>query len=135
MAGHVFVDENKTRGLLMAAAVLVSGDVARYRKTMAGLALPGQRRIHFQKESPRRQREILDVVGAFNLEVTVYAAPSADAEGRRRCLSAIVEGAAGVAARLVIERDESLMDFDRKVLYDAVRKYDCVDTLQYVLLA
>ncbi|WP_133980683.1 hypothetical protein [Kribbella voronezhensis] len=39
------------------------------------------------------------------------------------------------AERLVIERDESTLEFDRQVLFQAVRSFGCAETLQYELLA
>ncbi|MFD7153425.1 hypothetical protein ACFV9C_02435 [Kribbella sp. NPDC059898] len=135
MPSHVFVDENKSRGLLMAAAACVAGDVNAHRRTMRSLLLPRQRRLHFFKESAAHQRKILGVIEGFGLEVKLYATPSDSHAGRERCLNAIVQDAAGTAERLVIERDESRLEFDRRTLYRAVRTYGCVDTLQYELLA
>lgn len=132
---HTFVDENKARGLLMAAATCPATSVKTNRKALTSLLLAGQRRIHFQKESPARQRKILAAVSELDFEVTLYAALRADVESRHRCLTAIVRDAAPATERLVVERDESTLDFDRQVLYRAVRTYGCVDSLQYVLLA
>ncbi|TCN39214.1 hypothetical protein EV644_107183 [Kribbella orskensis] len=44
MPVHVFVDETKTRGLLMAAARCAADDVAVNRKALRGLLLSGQER-------------------------------------------------------------------------------------------
>ncbi|MFI6828720.1 hypothetical protein ACIBG5_16555 [Kribbella sp. NPDC050241] len=132
---HTFVDENKTRGLLMAAASCPASAVSINRRTLAGLLMPGQRRIHFQKESPARQRKILAAITELDTATNLYATPRADVESRRRCLTAIVRDAARTGERLVVERDESTLDFDRQTLYHAVRIYDCVETLQYELLA
>jgi hypothetical protein len=132
---HTFVDENKTRGLLMAAATCPAASVKPNRKALTGLLLTGQRRIHFQKESPARQRKILAAITELDFHVVLYAAPRTDAASRRRCLTAIVHQAASATERLVVERDESLLDFDRQTLYQAVRTAGCVDTLQYQLLA
>jgi hypothetical protein len=46
-----------------------------------------------------------------------------------RCLGAIVRDAAESAERLVIERDESTYDFDKRTLTDACRTYGCRETL------
>lgn len=135
MPSHVFVDENKSRGLLMAAAACVAGDVNAHRRTMRGLLLPRQRRLHFFKESAAHQRKILAVIEGFGLDVKLYATPSDSHTGRERCLNAIVRDATEVAERLVIERDESRLEFDKKALYHAVRTHRCVDTLGYELLA
>jgi hypothetical protein len=135
MPAHVFVDESKARGLLLAAAACVAGDVNTYRPIMAALAMPRQRRIHFTKESAARQRKILGVIADFELSVRLYQAARPDAACREACLSAIVRDASGSAERLVIERDESTLDFDRQTLYAAVRRHQCMETLQYALMA
>jgi hypothetical protein len=119
----------------MAAAACLAGDVNAQRRAMAGLLMPRQRRIHFQKESRARQRQILGVIGGFELSVRFYQADRTDAASREACLSAIVKEAAGTAERLVIERDESTLGFDGQVLYAAVRRYGCVETLHYELMA
>ncbi|WP_158609264.1 hypothetical protein [Micromonospora musae] len=49
MSAHIFVDETKERGLLVAAAVVLTRDLAPARKVMRSLILPNQRRIHFHK--------------------------------------------------------------------------------------
>jgi hypothetical protein len=132
---HTFVDENKSRGLLMAAASCPAPSVKTNRRALTGLLLSGQRRIHFQKESPARQRKILAAISELNFAVRLYAAPRADVQSRHRCLAAIVLDAASSTERLVVERDESTLDFDRQILYRAVRTHGCVESLQYELLA
>lgn len=132
---QAFVDENKTRGLLMAAAICPADKVNASRKAMSALLLPRQRRIHFQKESPARQRKILSAVGELPLSVNLYLAPKANSDGRARCLAAIVGDLSTRAERLIIERDTSTLEFDRQVLFQAVRRFGCAATLQYELLA
>ncbi|WP_460660478.1 hypothetical protein [Kribbella swartbergensis] len=105
------------------------------RKAITGLLLARQRRIHFQKESPARQRKILAAIGELDFRVRLYAEARADVSSRHRCLTAIIRDAAPATERLVVERDESTLDFDRQTLYRAVRTYECVDSLQYELLA
>ncbi|TCC53903.1 hypothetical protein E0H75_09640 [Kribbella capetownensis] len=62
--------------------------------------MPGQRRIHFQKESPPRQRKILAAITELDVRVNLYAVPRADVASRRLCLTAIVRDAASTAERL-----------------------------------
>lgn len=96
--------------------------------------MPRQRRVHFTKESTARQRQILDVIAGFEVSFRLYQADRNDASGRRACLFAVVEDAADHAERLVVERDETTADFDRRVLYSATRKHGCTETLHYELL-
>jgi hypothetical protein len=56
---HIFVDECKVRGLLLAAAVVPPSELAPLRKVLSRLRLPGQRRIHFSAESEARRKVIL----------------------------------------------------------------------------
>jgi hypothetical protein len=135
MPSHVFVDESKVRGLLVAAAVCAADEVNSYRRAMAGLSMPRERRIHFTKESPARRRKILSVISGFDLSARLYQVAKNDAAGREACLTAIVRDMADSAERLVVERDESTRDFDRRVLYAAAHRFGCADRLQYELLA
>jgi hypothetical protein len=124
---HVFVDENKHRGFLMAAARCPSGDVAVNRKALRSLLLPGQERLRFRHETDARRKQIIDVIAGFHLLVDVYCAEQETLDNRRRCLEAIVRDTAGKAERLVIERDESTLDRDRATLHAACRRYEYFD--------
>lgn len=70
----------------------------------------------------------------FDVHVRLYEAESATSSSRMRCLGAIVRDAADSAERLVIERDESTYDFDKRTLTDACRTYGCRETLYWDLL-
>jgi hypothetical protein len=59
---HVFVDETKDGAYLVASAVVMPADLTAARRTIAGLLKPGQRRVHFTKESPARRRQIIDAM-------------------------------------------------------------------------
>lgn len=135
MATHVFVDESKGRGLLVAAAVCAADDTPTHRKALRALLLPGQERLHFNHERPRRRNQIVDVIAGFGVRVCLYRAERDDAAGRSACLRAVIRDNAGSAHRVVIERDESTYDFDRRTLKDAVGAYGCRDTLRWDLLA
>ena len=89
--------------------------------------------MHFTKEAPARRRKIVSVVGEINPTVRLYRAERNDAPSRRRCLAAIVRDAAPAAERLVVERDESTADFDRRTLFEAVREFGCAATLTYAV--
>lgn len=64
----LFVDESKTKGYTMIAALVVPGDVASLRRDVRSLVLPGQRRIHFTKEQPERKRLILSRLTSFGAQ-------------------------------------------------------------------
>lgn len=62
MPVHVFVDESKSRGLLMAAAQCSPDEVTVSRTALRGLLLPGQERLHFNHETESRRKQILGLV-------------------------------------------------------------------------
>jgi hypothetical protein len=135
MPQHVFVDESKTNGLLVAAVICPAAEVNEHRRTMASLLMPRERRIHFTKESPARRRKILAVIGEIGLAARLYQAERNDVAARRSCLSALVEDIAARRSGWVVERDESTVTVDKQVLFHAARRHDCSDSLQYELLA
>lgn len=133
----LFVDESKTKGYTMVAALVVPGDVASLRRNVKSLVLPGQRRIHFTKEQPERKRLILSQLTAFGAQSQVFhCATTSQVRGRDACLTGIVAYAAQHShTRIVIERDESIERADRQVLYREVRRHGLRDTLSYTLEA
>ena len=103
------------------------------RRAIRGLVMPRQRRLHFTKESDARRKQILDTIAELALEVTIY---DAGAHPRRRqreaCLCRMVADLAARDVRLlVLERDESIEELDKKLLYRRVRELGCADTLVY----
>lgn len=92
----VFVDESERPGrYLMCAVSIEPGRLGELRRTMRHLLLPGQRRLHFKKESVRRRRELATALVDLDLDVAVFECRSAsgrgEAESRAVCLAAIVE--------------------------------------------
>jgi len=134
MGVHAFVDEAKRPGYLIVAALVSPTDLADARRALRSLLLGNQRRIHFKDEREARKRQILKVVVGLPLTVRVYACATSpsELEARRACLRQLIPDLAAVgAARLVIERDDSLLVHDRQTLYDAVEKAGCRYTLTY----
>ena len=131
---HVFVDETKSKGFLMAAARCPAGDVAVNRKALRSLLLPGQERLHFRHESDQRRKKILKLVTDFHLIVDLYCVDRNTHEARRRCLDAIVRDSATSAERLVVERDESTYEHDRRCLREAAHRFGCHETLRWDVL-
>ncbi|MBM0232337.1 hypothetical protein JNW91_10965 [Micromonospora sp. STR1_7] len=134
MNAHVFVDETKERGLLIAAAVVLPADLAAARRTIRDLILPGQRRIHFHKERDDRRRQIIAALGTLSAHAVILDARGhRDARvAREACLVALVEHAAKInAARLVLERDDSTFQADRRLLFEQVRKSGMSSNLRY----
>jgi hypothetical protein len=61
-----FSDESERAATMLFGVLFVEpGAVADARNKLRGLLLPAQRRVHTAKESPRRRRQLLDVVAAL----------------------------------------------------------------------
>ncbi len=137
MAGHVFVDETKAKGYLVAAALL-EGDLEAYRKPLRALVLPRQRALHMKDESDPRRRAIADTIARLTrigVGVTVYDAGSRYANGlerRGRCLAALVKDAARLTSvSITFDLDESLATWDRQQMIELTRKAQVGDRLSY----
>lgn len=118
----LFVDESKSKGYTMVAAVVVPGDQKMLRQQVRTLLLPGQRRLHFTTESDPRRREILSTLERLGIRAhVVHSDFKREASGREACLQDLVAFAAREGhKRIVLERDASIEQADRKVLYAAV---------------
>ncbi|KAF0964936.1 MULTISPECIES: hypothetical protein [Rhodococcus] len=130
---HAFVDENKTRGITVVAAIADPRAVDTARKALTALRLRGQERIHFKSERDSRRRQICSTITALDVHVRVYDATTLDAKtGRTRCLEQLVTDlAAEGASRLVLEQDDSLVKADRATLYTATRRHGVEEKLRY----
>lgn len=119
MNAHVFVDESKNRRYLVAAAFLMPDRLANARKRICELQMPGQRRVHFTKERDSRRREILSAICGFSPVLRLYHARSIPnlKAARDACLERLVDDLAETDARmLVLERDDSVVDKDRRLI-------------------
>jgi hypothetical protein len=134
MPVHVFVDETKGRGLLMAAALCPADDVAVNRKALRALLLPGQERLHFNHERVPHRKKIVQLISEFHLVVDIYQVGKDNPRNRQLCLEAIVRDHS-TAERLVVERDESTFDRDGKTLNAATHRFGCHGRLRWELLA
>ena len=131
----LFVDESKAKGYTMAAALVASGNISDLRQSMRALVLPGQRRLHFTKERANRRRLILSRMADLGVRVQVFhCTATSDAIGREACLIGLVDHAAKEAhTKIVIERDQSIEQSDRKILFREVKKHKLTGTLTYAL--
>jgi hypothetical protein len=120
----MFVDESKSGGLLVAAACYFSSDVDAARRSLRGLLLPGQQRLHFNHESDARRRKILATLTSDGAEAVIVQAlrGATAAEQRRACLEGVLENDALMhVTRVHIEQDDSVVAFDKSVVFDGVR--------------
>ncbi|MGQ0625544.1 MAG: hypothetical protein ACT4PP_12965 [Sporichthyaceae bacterium] len=125
MTVHVYVDETKAAGYVLAAVVVA--DPAAVRKVVGGLVAPGNRRLHMVDERPRRRPAIVDAVVSTEIAVSIYDAARryrTEREARAACLTALVQDLAWEGnreARLLLEQDDSLVGFDNQRLIEATR--------------
>ncbi|GAB3074967.1 hypothetical protein [Micromonospora schwarzwaldensis] len=134
MGPHIFVDETKERGLILAAAVLDRHRVTAARQVVSGLTLRGQRSIHFCKERPERRREILVAFRKLGAAVVLYDASSHrdHRAAREACLRALIADAAKAGAeRLVLELDDSRRVADVRTLNHELRLAGVAEQLRY----
>lgn len=134
-ARHIYVDETKNRGYVLAASVLMGPDVEAMRKTMRKLVLPGQHRIHMAKERDARRKEIADTICSAGVSAIIYDAGRRygnELDARAACLESIIADIdAGQPTLLVIEQDDSLIHWDKQRLIEMVRASGSRDTLRY----
>lgn len=138
MTTHIYVDETKAKGYLVAAATGTQAHLTISRKELRGLILPGQRSLHMNSERDQRRREILDTLVRMGdlqgLEAVLYDAGSVgtEKERRARCLEALVSDAVGHGdARIVFDLDESLQAWDRQQMVQLTRALSIKDRIAY----
>ncbi|MGH3784737.1 MAG: hypothetical protein ACRDR6_10870 [Pseudonocardiaceae bacterium] len=122
---HLFIDETKDRDYLLVASTHSSGDLDALRKLVRGLVLKGQHRIHMKKESDSRKRAIAAASCSAGVKATIYDAgrgARGELEARAACLHAVVGDLDRRVGNLVVlEQDDSLIEWDRRQLYEITR--------------
>jgi hypothetical protein len=119
----IYVDESKARGFRFAGAVVPTRDAARCRVVMASLRTGPTHRIHFKKERDSTRKAVLSAIEQLPIDhVLVEVIPrSGPAPPREKGLIALAQFARSVGAdALVLERDPSNAERDRRVLFDAL---------------
>lgn len=122
MSLHMFVDESKFRSYVLAGATCPTSDLAATRRLLTNLLLPGQERLHFSKERDARRRLILQQINASPIRAVIVTTPKkpTEIEARARALRRLIrETHALLIDRLVIERDESALILDKRVLSES----------------
>lgn len=101
---HGFADESMGRGRYsMAVALVPSVALAEMRKSVRGLLLPGQSRLHMAKESASRQRHLARAVSGLGIEVLIVSRAhhlASERENRDRVLAELI----GLIAERPVER-------------------------------
>lgn len=128
------MDESKARRYILVATLVDSQEISQARSEMRALLLPGQRRIHFSKESHARRQSILRTITKLDLRAWVYVTDSKPSQvnARRRCFERLIPDLIqGGAQELVIERDTSMLGHDRQVLSSSTNAAGVTGTFRY----
>ena len=130
---HVFVDESKARDYFVAAATVTPERSSRLDRDLRKLTRRGQSRTHFSSEKDSSRRELLSRMAGLGVLVQLYVVRGrSDKESRQMCLEALVADLAEAgASRLTLERDDSLMLADRRIIRAALISNDYLDGLSY----
>ena len=122
-ADRVFVDESKSHGYWVVATASSVASTSDSEKALRSLLKPGQRRLHFKSERDSRRRKILSRMTELDVRVGVWATRRLpDKEARIRCLTSLTrEAGRARVSDLIIERDESVTQADRRIIAAALR--------------
>ena len=123
-----FIDESLRPGKYLLACVVVESQRAgELRRAVRHLMLPGERKLHFKTESPRRRRELLVAFGALDVTATVYICRTRlgrnHEKARAECLGQAVRDLqkSDEPVQLFIERRDGLDEADGIVVRRARR--------------
>ncbi|GAA2239247.1 hypothetical protein GCM10010413_45830 [Promicromonospora sukumoe] len=121
---HVFIDESKSRGYLMAAAFVHPKHLQSLRRALRQLRPRGRRSVHFNGARDELRHAVLDVLTAH--EVTAMVVLSTGRRGlqqREMCVRKLAQCcAAAEAGVVVLDLDESVVSKDRRWLYEELHK-------------
>ena len=114
---HAFLDESNRSRYFLACALVVPRALNPTRTALRSMLLPGQRRLHFNAESERRQRELLGRMCSLDLVVRVYEMRARERTARPALLAALLADLKDLSVeRLVIESREGRDHLDREVI-------------------
>lgn len=127
-----FSDESERPGVMLLAVVMLDpGDVEAARQNLRGLSLPGQRRVHTAKESPRRRKLFVDTVcrveGLHAVVVRYRRPPGVDRPGARRLLLQAATGVvvgSGVSSWMLEDQEPAQRLRDRAAIAHALSGVD-----------
>lgn len=120
---HVFVDESCRSSYLLVATYARSADLQAIRADLRRLCRPGQRRIHFAKESDRCRKAVLSALSTAATCSRIYQANGPQELARAAALTELVAQLPEVhAQQLVLESRGHRDNADRQVIYGALQK-------------
>lgn len=132
---HAFVDESRRNHTYLLAAVLVDpGDLARLRKLLLSLLFPGQRELHFKKETPERRKLILARLAEAGVRVWIYrrSCVRGDEAARQECVRRLTDDLLDLsAARLVLDTREDRDIHDVRTIRSVLGKQPKQSNMTY----
>jgi len=130
---HIFIDETKAKAFIMAVSAVPANRVRDIEKSLRGLLLPGQKKIHFRTESDRRRKLIIGVFRELNVRVSVWKiSGKRDKYSRDACLGAITsESISCGVVSIVLEREASQMSRDRTLISGLLRQANMSDSITF----
>jgi hypothetical protein len=134
LAAHIFCDESKARGFVLAAVVVEPSDLGRLRSEVGALRLPRQRRLHFATESDGRRRAIIKHFGTTGVSAVIYDGSGyRDGKAARDAvIGQLADDAAAMGAdRLILELDDSVAASDRAIIRERLLKVGRHHSLRY----
>ncbi len=129
---RVFVDESKSRGYYVAAVSAAGEDVARIEASLRRLRAGGRSSIHFNDEGNRRDALLREFV-QMDVIIFLYVMRGArDTVARPALLRRLVDDLVdSQAMRLTLERDASVEQADRRVIFDQLTVRGARRALKY----
>lgn len=129
---RVYVDESKSGAYYIAAAAAAPGDVAPLEREIRALRHGGRSSIHFNSEGNRRDL-LLRRFSEMDVRVSLYMMRGAkDRVARPALLSQLVgDLVTSRASEVIIERDASLEQADRRIIRERLEHLDAIGDLRY----
>lgn len=132
----LFLDESKAKNYVFIGVLVPDGDAPRLRKRVASLKMPGQRSIHFVKESDSRRRKLIQEFLDLGFSAVRFESREKNQKvAREKCIREIVQFAVSSQIRnLVFERDASVLANDEKWLKDEIQKVGGIGAVGFIHL-
>lgn len=114
----LFIDESKSKNYLLVCFVVDDKNAIPMRKAIKVLLLPGQRSIHFQKESNRFRKRIVSTLVGLKITCLVFSvAGRTNKDARRIAIQTMTDhGRQKGYLRFVFEIDETSLREDNRIL-------------------
>jgi hypothetical protein len=130
----LFADESKFKRYLFGVINIANPRIDEARKLVRSLTLPGQRSLHFAKESERRRTQLLSALLQIEMQIFIIQTDMPDGrEGRAAALDGLMRLARDLdSTSLSIERDDSSHNSDQKLLKEGLRNQEDISfRIQY----